>query len=220
MSHSEERGGMRVVVTGVAYLAGGGCTRWGPHGAFAAGWSSWVIPENRGIQKIEIQFFSVENDSMSQEFWQIVTREVTTKMSKLMDNIVSDGKNWVHFFISLFSGIASSWQVGKNTCNGDLGQWHCTKSKVHTKRKSWGSRFSAQKSCFSWSAWHLLPNTVPTYPPSLPREKRTGLWWAPCRVRPTSPLGFQSKRRQPIFPQLNCGPRVHHSPLKTESHLA
>ena len=44
-------------------------------------------PENRGIQKMEIQFFSAENNSMLISFGnKLVTLQVTTKMSKLVDN--------------------------------------------------------------------------------------------------------------------------------------
>ncbi len=46
-----------------------------------------AIPENRGIQKIEIQFFSVENNSMCMSFGKkLDTLKVTIKMSKLIDN--------------------------------------------------------------------------------------------------------------------------------------
>ena len=56
-----------------------------------------AIPENRGIQKMEIEFFflSVENNSMSTSFGKkLGTLQATTKMSKLIDKMhVFDGKN-------------------------------------------------------------------------------------------------------------------------------
>ena len=68
---------------------------------------SRAIPENRGIQKMEIQFSSIENYSMSTSFGKkLVTLSVTAKMLKLVDNAVFDGKklNFM-FFISRFFGF-------------------------------------------------------------------------------------------------------------------
>ncbi len=72
-------------------------------------WDPWAIPENRGFQKMEIQFFSIENNSISTSFSKkFVTLYVTTNMSKLVDNACLWQKilNFI-FFMSLFSGIAN-----------------------------------------------------------------------------------------------------------------
>ncbi len=57
---------------------------------------------------MDIQFFSLENNSMSTSFGKkLVTLWVTTKMLKLLDNVF-DGKKLI-FFNSLFFGIAVSF---------------------------------------------------------------------------------------------------------------
>ena len=60
----------------------------------------WAMPENGGFQKIEIQFFSTENNSMSTSFGKkLVTLLVTTKMSKLIAQCVSlTEENWISLF--------------------------------------------------------------------------------------------------------------------------
>ena len=46
-----------------------------------------ATPENRGIQKMEIHFFFMENNSMWTSFGkQLVTQKVTVKISKLVNN--------------------------------------------------------------------------------------------------------------------------------------
>ncbi len=65
---------------------------------------TWAIPENRGIQKIETQFFSVENKNILTSCGKkLVTQQVTTKMSiqKCQNSLtmcVFDGKNLISFF--------------------------------------------------------------------------------------------------------------------------
>ncbi len=67
-----------------------------------------AIPENRGIQKkMEIQFFfSQKIIACPSILAKLVTLQVTTKMSKLLDNAcLWQRKTEFHFF-SVFSGIA------------------------------------------------------------------------------------------------------------------
>ena len=64
-----------------------------------------AIPENRGIQKMEIQFFSI-----------IACQPVLAKMSKLVHKAASlteKKQNFFFFLNSLFSGIA-----GENSLEG------------------------------------------------------------------------------------------------------
>ena len=68
-----------------------------------------AIPENRLKQKIEIQFFSADNNSMSIRFGKklVTQKKVTTNMLKLVTMHVFDRKKLnFHFLNSLFSGIA------------------------------------------------------------------------------------------------------------------